>query len=564
MAAFPLPRPTGALVDLPPVDVDGAQFRVSCAPELARFAIPVLDRWIWRHEREPAAGGQATGVGFSIYWIRQRGPGQFQVQTSDYDRADEPDDLVENLTDDLSAALWIEGSQDDVLQRTNVEGTPLSFTDEVLIEKAALDVMDDHPEQPLLLERLHSWDEDESGWIVSVPGTTSRRARRTVPIIAGLLVSAAPYLIPYLRLPGGSLVEIADRAPRGVWWTSQRDLDAAGVKRAGDAFDRLVRGGVSKQLLGAGGNGTGAGRQQTGPAGQPASGPQASAAAPPTSAPSAPGPAPRGGQHEREEEVATIGSMLPIPQDPRITFEEQQDGVRLVAKTAPQLDQIARAMMGFFFERGRDEMRDGASIQVGYNIFWLQQIGQSDFQITAPDFSDPAQYRSRRTDDLTAALWAHGMQFIVTRAAAAQGDVTYLSDEVSVQQAVIDDLMSDAQGNLMMLERLPLSDDQRFFNDGQRRSGWMVSKPGPALPDEKRQLRNVDAGSLMALAPMLIPYLMLPDDAMVVLNGEDLVEVRLLDAAKLDAAITANPQAKLADLLAGAGVSRLVLRGRRD
>lgn len=44
MAAFPLPRPTGALVDLPPVDVDGAQFRVSCAPELARFAIPVLDR----------------------------------------------------------------------------------------------------------------------------------------------------------------------------------------------------------------------------------------------------------------------------------------------------------------------------------------------------------------------------------------------------------------------------------------------------------------------------------------------------------------------------------------
>lgn len=92
----------------------------------------------------------------------------------------------------------------------------------------------------------------------------------------------------------------------------------------------------------------------------------------------------------------------------------------------------------------------------------------------------------------------------------------------------------------------------------------MVSKAGPALPDEKRQLRNVDAGSLMALAPMLIPYLMLPDDAMVVLNGEDLVEVRLLDAAKLDAAITANPQAKLADLLAGAGVSRVVLRGRRD
>lgn len=555
MSAFPLPIPASAPVALPPATGDGVTFLAHCAPELAAYAAPVLQRWVWRDEREAAADGQATFVGFSIYRIRRSGGREFTITAPDYrDR----EGFHERTTDDLTLSVWVDAAQDDVLRRAGIAGDALDLGSTISIQRAALDVLERRGADPLYLERMARWEDGESGWVLTVAGDVKRRGRRMEDQVAGGLVSLAPHLIPFLQLPGGCFIEFAGDRPRGVWRTDERTLAEAGVRLASEKVAELVHGGRSLQLLDASGNRTAAGAADQAVGAGPANG-DASAGSGTRPGDSGAHREPVAERPAGDADVPRLGP-LPLPSSDPVEVDLVRDGVRLTAWVAPELAAVARVAMTEFFALGATGLRDGAFLDLAFSAFWLRQTGPAQFAVTSPAFGDPVGYRTDRTDDITKASWAVAMPHTICRAAGLEPQQTYFADEITIQQHVLDGLIERRPVGMTM-ERLPLTDEQRQHSSGRFRSGWLISFVGGGLSEQQQRLTSIDGGFLFAIAPGLVPFLALPNDTMIHLLGERLLRATMLDPTKLEAYIQAHPGASLGDMLASGEVSRVILQG---
>ena len=220
-------------------------------------------------------------------------------------------------------------------------------------------------------------------------------------------------------------------------------------------------------------------------------------------------------------------------------------------------------MLKHYASLGAEALKDGASLQIGFNYFQLKLTGERELTVLSPDFDDPRTIRSTLTANLTKALWVHLMHATVAGTTGLTVDDTFLLDDVAIQQAVVTAL-ADGEDIEMLFERLPLSDDQRFFHDGTRRSGWMLTTPHPVEGEDARRLRNVDAGALLALAPGVIPYLGLPVGTTVHLSGNTMHSVSIIDEEKAAEFQAANPTATMGEFLSAPGTNRVLLVGALD
>lgn len=206
MTNLPLPLPATDAVrgEQPAADIGGVILRHRCADEVAAGARPVIERYRQYLESGADLEGLQTRVGFSIYRLRQSGPSEYWVTVCDYSA----DDLVETTTDDLTFALWIDLAQAETVAQAGVAGEEVDLANGLQVTKAALTVLDKGRPDELVVER-RTPSETDSGWLVRTAERSYLRNKQ-VEIIAGHLATIAPYLLPHLTLPTGTVVRVAE------------------------------------------------------------------------------------------------------------------------------------------------------------------------------------------------------------------------------------------------------------------------------------------------------------------------------------------------------------------
>ena len=230
MSTFPLPLPSdGVIREQPAADIGGVTLRYRCADEVAAFARPVIERYRQYHCAGEPLEGLRTMVGFTMWRLQQSGPAEYWITAADY----HSDDLAEVTTDDLTFALWIEAAQADAIDRAGTSGDSVDLTAQMMTTKAALTVLEKGRPDELVLERRPPSTDDDSGWLVRTAERSVLRNKQ-VEVMVGIVAGVAPYVLPYLRLPEGSVVRVAG--------TRHVGLEVPGVDHALQSLQTTIGG----------------------------------------------------------------------------------------------------------------------------------------------------------------------------------------------------------------------------------------------------------------------------------------------------------------------------------
>lgn len=198
----------------PAQDLGGVVVTLRCAPELAGYAVPVIDRFRQHHRAKGCGARHVDPLRFSRWLLRQDGEGEYAITS--------PGHADGEVTDDLTVALWVEASQADAVRRAAVHRQHVDFSSEVSFTQDALTAVEGGAPTELVLHRRRPAGDDDSGWLVRTADPSIARTEE-VEVRAGLLVGLAPHLVPYLSLPVGTVVRVVEGRFLGAWWTQSQD-----------------------------------------------------------------------------------------------------------------------------------------------------------------------------------------------------------------------------------------------------------------------------------------------------------------------------------------------------
>lgn len=373
MTPFPLPIPTTVAEPQPAQDIGGVVVTFRCATELAGYAVPVIDRLRQRHRAKGVEHGLSTPFGFSRWLLRQDGEAQFAITSPGHAGGEG----TGGTTDDLTVALWVEASQADAVHRAAVHRHPVDFSSAVSFTRAAMTAVEGGGSGELVLHRRRPSAHGDSGWVVRTADPSSGDDKgEDVQVAAGRLVEIAPHLVPYLALPVGTVVRVAEGRFLGAWWTASK----TGTITAAD-----------HQLLDEEGHGPGV---------------------------------------RRGDDAAPS----------RTTVERVIEEVTLRARAHPDLAGLAESVLLGFADAGTPLAAGSRleSSYVTYSLAAGDDGGV--LLVTAPDFSSPSAYREGRSDDLTAALEVEAEQATLARRAGVEPEPVRAADVIAIQQGALDDL----------------------------------------------------------------------------------------------------------------------------
>lgn len=152
-----------------------------------------------------------------------------------------------------------------------------------------------------------------------------------------------------------------------------------------------------------------------------------------------------------------------------------------------------------------DKLIDGFSLQVGWSVYYLHEKETGNFILTTPDYSkNPFE---DITEDLTLALWVQLEQGHFLRKLSVDGLSIKFSDKVILTKGVLE------------LEKIYL---QRTGEVEEGDSGWYI---GPVEDDETTELYALYTYQLLKIKPEIIQVLALPNDFMVVFEGNEIKAV---------------------------------------
>ncbi|UUZ45969.1 hypothetical protein LP422_08865 [Janibacter limosus] len=134
MTPFPLPKPTTVAEPQPAQDLGGVVVTFRCAPELAGYAVPVIDRLRQHQRAKGVEHGLSTPFGFSRWLLRQDGEAQYAITSPGHAGGEG----IGGVTDDLTVALWVEASRADTVHRAAVHRQHVDFSSPVSFTPAAL------------------------------------------------------------------------------------------------------------------------------------------------------------------------------------------------------------------------------------------------------------------------------------------------------------------------------------------------------------------------------------------------------------------------------------------
>jgi hypothetical protein len=99
--------------------------------------------------------GFSFQVGWSVYYLHEKETGNFTLTTSDYSR-----NPFEDITEDLTLALWVQLEQSHFLRKLNVDGLSIKFSDKIIITKGVLEL------EEIYLQRTGDVEKGDSGWYI--------------------------------------------------------------------------------------------------------------------------------------------------------------------------------------------------------------------------------------------------------------------------------------------------------------------------------------------------------------------------------------------------------------
>ncbi|MEK5145663.1 MULTISPECIES: immunity protein Imm33 domain-containing protein [Psychrobacillus] len=144
-------------------------------------------------DRNNLIHGFSIQVGWSVYYLHERETGNFILTSPDYSR-----NPFEDITEDLTLALWVQLEQGHFLRKINVDGLSIKFSDKIILCKGVLEL------EKIYLQRNGNVEKGDSGWYigpVEEDNTTELYA-----LYAYQLLKIKPEIIQVLALPNEYMV----------------------------------------------------------------------------------------------------------------------------------------------------------------------------------------------------------------------------------------------------------------------------------------------------------------------------------------------------------------------
>lgn len=157
-----------------------------------------------------------------------------------------------------------------------------------------------------------------------------------------------------------------------------------------------------------------------------------------------------------------------------------------------------------------NKLRDGFKIEIGFSVYILRK-NEIGYSVVSPNYETTPF--SEITEDLTLAFLIQMEQLTILQKYHMNGERIRFDDEIAVAKNSI------AKPQICM---------QRFRDLGG--SGWCVneisqSEDGTFFIVDASEYESIYAYQLLSMRPSILKILMLPYDYLIVLNGDDIVEI---------------------------------------
>lgn len=157
-----------------------------------------------------------------------------------------------------------------------------------------------------------------------------------------------------------------------------------------------------------------------------------------------------------------------------------------------------------------DKLKDGFKIEIGFSVYILRK-NEIGYSVVSPNYETTPF--SEITEDLTLAFLIQMEQLAILQKYHITGERIRFDDEIAVAKNSI---------------AKPLICMQRFRDLGG--SGWCVneisqSEDGTFFNADASEYESIYAYQLLHMRPSILKILMLPYDYLIVLDGDDIVEI---------------------------------------
>lgn len=154
--------------------------------------------------------GFSLQVGWSIYYLHERETGNFILTTADYSK-----NPFEDITEDLTLALWVQLEQGHFLRKMNVEGLSIKYSDKIILSKGVLEI------EKIYLQRNGDVEKGDSGWYIGP--VEDNNTVELYALYAYQLLKIRPEIIQVLALPNDYMVVFEGNEIKAV--LNENDVD---------------------------------------------------------------------------------------------------------------------------------------------------------------------------------------------------------------------------------------------------------------------------------------------------------------------------------------------------
>lgn len=180
-------------------------------------------------------------------------------------------------------------------------------------------------------------------------------------------------------------------------------------------------------------------------------------------------------------------------------------GKNIIVTAEKELEPQIETLFAILEQVDSNKLIHGFSLQVGWSIYYLHEREAENFILTSPDYTkNPFE---DRTEDLTLALWVQLEQGHFLRKINVDGISIKFSDKIILSKDVLE------------LEKIYL---QRNGDVEKGDSGWYI---GPVEDDNTTEFYALYAYQLLKIRPAIIQVLALPNDYMVIFEGNEIKAV---------------------------------------
>jgi hypothetical protein len=137
--------------------------------------------------------GFSIQVGWSVYYLHEKETGKFILMTPDYSK-----NPFEDISEDLTLALWVQLEQGHFLRKINIDGLSIKFSDKILLTKGVLEL------EKIYLQRTGDVERGDSGWYIGP--VEDYDTTELYSLYAYQLLKIKPEIVQVLALPNDFVV----------------------------------------------------------------------------------------------------------------------------------------------------------------------------------------------------------------------------------------------------------------------------------------------------------------------------------------------------------------------